>query len=87
MARPVGYRRAMSSREALVLRAFAAWTVYVWGTRIWNVVGDEGRDFAFKAVHVVLALVSVAFAVAAWVIVSRNRRWDRVQRDAEPTLR
>lgn len=37
-------------------------------------IGDEGRGFAFKAVHVVLALVSVAFAVATWVIVSRNRR-------------
>ncbi|MDP9070158.1 MAG: hypothetical protein M3N68_02490 [Actinomycetota bacterium] len=77
----------MSSREALVLRAFAAWTVYVWGTRIWNVVDDESRDFAFKAVHVVLALVSVAFAVAAWVIVSRNRRRDRADREAQPTLR
>ncbi len=77
----------MSSREALVLRAFAAWTVYVWGTRIWNVVDDESRDFAFKAVHVVLALVSVAFAVAASVIVSRNRRRDRADREAQPTLR
>ena len=64
----------MSKREALVLRAFALWTAYVWGTRIWNVVGDESRDFAFKAVHVALALVSVCFAAAAWVVVSRNRR-------------
>ena len=64
----------MTKNHALVLRAFAAWTVYVWGTRIWNVVGDDTRDFAFKAVHVVLALVSVAFAVATWVIVSRARR-------------
>ena len=64
----------MSRNHALVPRAFAVWTVYVWGTRIWNVVSDDTRDFAFKAVHVVLALVSVAFAVATWVIVSRNRR-------------
>ncbi len=70
----------MSSREALVLRAFAVWTVYVWGTRIGNIVCDESRSFGFKAVHVVLALVSVAFAVAAWVIVSRNRRRSRVDR-------
>ncbi len=68
----------MSSREALVLRAFAAWTVYVWGTRIWNVVGDESRDVAFKAVHVALAVVSVAFAVATWVVVSRVRRRERL---------
>ena len=68
----------MSKRDAVVLRAFALWTVYVWGTRIWNVVGDEGRGFTFKAVHVALALVSVGFAAWAWLIVARNRRADRV---------
>ena len=72
----------MSSRDALVLRGFVVWTVYVWGTRIWNIVGDETRSFGFKAVHVVLALVSVAFAVATWVIVSRNRRRARPGADA-----
>jgi hypothetical protein len=72
----------MSTGEALVLRAFAIWTVYVWGTRIGNVVGDESRSFGFKAVHVALALVSVAFAVAAWVVVSRNRRRSSAQRSA-----
>ena len=77
----------MTTREALVLRAFAAWTVYVWGTRVWNIVGDESRSFAFKAVHVALALVSVAFAVAAWVVVSRIRRRERAGRQPEPTLR
>ena len=68
----------MPRSPALVLRAFAVWTVYIWGTRIWNLVGDEGRGFGFKAVHVVLALVSVAFAVDTCVIVSRNRRRNRV---------
>lgn len=57
-----------------MLRAFALWTVWVWGTRIWNIVRDDEHDFAFKAVHSALALVSVAFAVATWVIVSRVRR-------------
>ena len=52
--------------------------MYVWGTRIWNVIGDDTRGFAFKAVHVVLALISVGFAVATWVIVSRNRHRGRV---------
>ena len=68
----------MSRRDAIVLRAFAGWTVYVWVTRMWNIVRDEERDAAFKAVHMVLAVVSVAFAVAAWSIVSRNRRRERV---------
>ncbi|HEX4979560.1 MAG TPA: hypothetical protein VFV35_05800, partial [Acidimicrobiales bacterium] len=64
----------MTARERLVLRAFSAWTVYVWGTRIWNTVGDPDHSLAFKAVHVALALVSVGLAVAAWLVVSRIRR-------------
>ena len=51
----------MLRREALVLRAFCVWTVYV----------------SFKAVHTVLAVISVGFAVVAWRIVSRNRRRTR----------
>lgn len=63
----------MSRRQALVLRAFALWTLWVWGTRIWNIAGDAERSTAFKAVHAVLALISVAFAVATWLIVRNNR--------------
>lgn len=65
----------MSRRDALVLRAFAGWTVYVWVTRLWNIVRDDdpAHGIAFKSVHAVLAVVSVAFAVATWKIVSRNR--------------
>jgi len=68
----------MSSRDALVLRAFAGWTVFVWGNRTLNILRDAEHGAAFKAVHIVLALVSVAFAVAAWSIVTRNRKRDRV---------
>jgi len=64
----------VNRRDALVLRAFAGWTLYVWATRIWNIWRDGGRSVGFKAVHTVLAVVSVAFAVAAWRIVSRNRK-------------
>lgn len=63
----------MSSRDALIVRVFAAWTVLVWGTRIKNIVEDGDRDFAFKAVHVALAAVSVVLAVAAWRAVARLR--------------
>jgi hypothetical protein len=62
----------MTRTQSLVLRAFAVWTVWVWGTRIWNIWGDD-HGVGFKVVHSVLALVSVAFAVACWVIVSRVR--------------
>ena len=64
----------MSRRDAIVLRAFAGWTVYVWVTRMWNILRDSEHGIGFKAVHMVLALISVAFAVAAWSIVSRNRK-------------
>jgi len=50
---------------------FRSW---VWGTRIGNVIGDDSRSTAFKVVHVVLAVISVLFAVAAWLIVRRVRR-------------
>ncbi|MGH9164170.1 MAG: hypothetical protein ACRDZW_01480 [Acidimicrobiales bacterium] len=63
----------MTSRDALVVRIFAGWTVFVWATRISNVLRDGERDFAFKAVHVGLAAVSVALAVAAWRAVARSR--------------
>jgi hypothetical protein len=62
----------VNRRQALFIRAFAAWTVWVWATRIWNVFGDD-RSIGFKVVHSVLALVSVAFAVVTWGIVGRVR--------------
>jgi hypothetical protein len=55
------------------LYAFSVWTVWVWGTRIWNILGDDARSTGFKVVHTVLAIVSVAFAIAAWVVVRRVR--------------
>ena len=55
-----------------MLRAFAVWTVWVWATRIWNILGDD-RSVGFKVVHSVLALISVAFAVVTWGIVRRAR--------------
>ncbi|HEC10202.1 MAG TPA: hypothetical protein ENI86_11675 [Acidimicrobiales bacterium] len=63
----------MTSREAWLLRAFALWTIWVWGTRIWNVFSAD-NSVGFIVVHVALALVSVAFAVAALVVVNRVRR-------------
>ncbi len=73
----------MSRTDALILRTAAVWTVFVWWTRIRNILGDHapGHGFGFKAVHVVLAIVSVAFAVAVWAVASRNRKRarDRVE--------
>jgi hypothetical protein len=71
----------MTRRDALVLRGAAGWTVFIWATRIRNILGDDTRSFGFKAVHTVLAVVSVAFAVAIWAVASRNRKrsGDRVE--------
>ncbi len=65
---------AVSRTDALILRSAAAWTIFIWVTRIRNILGDETRSTGFKAVHVALALVSVAFAVAILGVASRNRR-------------
>ena len=73
----------MTRAQRLVLRAFSLWTLYVWGTRIWNIVRDEETTTAFKIVHSVLAVVSVALAVAAWIVVTRVQRKER-DRSPEP---
>lgn len=72
---------SMSLRDATLLRAAALWTVFVWGTRIANILGDSNRSFGFKAVHTILALISIVFALALWTVASRNRRRDRVEED------
>jgi hypothetical protein len=64
----------MPQSSRLILRAFAVWTIYVWGTRMWNIVRDGDTSMGFKVVHGVLALISVAFAVATWIIVARTRK-------------
>lgn len=64
----------MSFRHSAILRAFAVWTVWVWGTRIWNIIGDSEHSVGFKVVHSLLAAVSVLFAVATWLIVRRERQ-------------
>jgi hypothetical protein len=63
----------VSRRDALILRVAAAWTIYIWVTRIWNIVRDD-HSTGFKVVHSLLALVSVAFAIAILGVASRNRR-------------
>jgi hypothetical protein len=58
----------------LVLIAAAAWTVFVWVTRLVNQAGED-RSTGFVAVHSTLAAVSLLLAVpVAWV------GWRLVQR-------
>jgi hypothetical protein len=66
--------KGMSRTDALILRTAAAWTIFVWVTRIRNILGDSDTSTGFKVVHSVLAVVSVAFAIALLGVASRNRR-------------
>ena len=70
--------RTLRARSTLLLAA-AAWTIWVWVTRIWNIVGDPAHDAAFKLVHSLLALVSVAFGIALAVVGLRMRREERAR--------
>ena len=70
--------RSLRTRSTLLLAA-AAWTIWVWVTRIWNILGDPAHDAAFKLVHSLLALVSVAFGIALGVAGLRMRREERAR--------
>ena len=75
--------RTRHARSTLLLAA-AAWTIWVWTTRIWNIVNDPAHDAAFKVVHSLLALISIAFAVALAVVGWRMRREERARPDRPP---
>ena len=64
----------MPSRDRLVLRAFSLWSVFVWGVLVRNMLKDHTHGVGFRVVHIVLAVISIAFAVATWLIASRSAR-------------
>jgi hypothetical protein len=47
-------------------------TIAVWLTSVVSVVSDPASSPAFKAVHLVLAAVSIAVAATAWKLVFRR---------------
>jgi hypothetical protein len=57
----------MSRRAAWILIALCAWTLWVWITRLFNMAGQD-ESTGFNVVHGVLAVVSIAFGLAAgWI--------------------
>ena len=64
----------MTRGQATLVRIFCLFTVWVWATRIWNILGDDEHGAGFKVVHTVLALISVGLAVAVWFVVRKLRR-------------
>jgi len=64
----------MTKRDGVVLRVAAGWTVFVWATFIRNMLKDNTHTTGFKVVHITLAVVSLGFAAAIWMIAARNRK-------------
>ncbi len=62
----------MSRRDTLVLRITALWTFFIWAVFVRNLLGDDTRGTGFKVVHLTLAVVSVALAVAVWRVATRS---------------
>lgn len=63
----------MTRRQANLLIAACIWTLYVWITRIWIISGQH-QTAGFKAVHGVLAAISIAFGLAIGRMGWRARR-------------
>jgi hypothetical protein len=64
--------RARWQRSAVV--AYAVVTGAVWGSSAVSVLGDPTSSAAFKAVHLILAAISISLAALAWNVVVR--RWE-----------
>jgi hypothetical protein len=54
----------MNRRAAWLLIALCAWTLWVWLTFMW-IIGHQSHPIGFKVVHGVIAVVSMAFGLAA----------------------
>jgi hypothetical protein len=72
----------MTRGEARILLAAAAWTLYVWISRVVILAGQE-ESAAFKVVHFLLAGISIAFALAIARIGLRYRRSSRARGTSE----
>ncbi len=65
--------RRLSRRAAWMLVALCAWTLYVWITRVW-IIAHQHDSAGFVAVHVTLAIISIAFGLAAGYVGWRRLR-------------
>jgi hypothetical protein len=65
-------------RRAWFLLAFAVWNVWVWATRLVNLIGDgETHSAAFIAVHVILYIGGFGGAAVLTVMGTRMLRESR----------
>ncbi len=61
----------MTKTAAWTLRASALWSIWVWAVLVRNMWVDHVHAVAFRAVHIGLAVVSLAFAGVTLVIAQR----------------
>lgn len=67
----------MTKGQSRLLLAAAAWTLYVWVTRVFILAGQDSST-GFKVVHFVLAAISIAFGLAVgWVGWTARRLWSK----------
>jgi hypothetical protein len=80
----------ISKRAAWVLIALCAWTLYVWISRIVIMAGQSGNSAGFVVVHTILAVISIAFGVAAGSIgyraLRRGSARPNLEHEREPVL-
>ena len=70
----------MTRRAAVFLYAFAGWTVFVWVVFIRNISKAHQYSTGFKAIHITLAVISIAFAAGCFAVVQRARKPTSVDR-------
>ena len=58
----------MTKKHVWILRAISVWTFYVWAVLVRNMIVDRANTLEFRAVHIGLAVVSIAFAAITWRI-------------------
>jgi hypothetical protein len=69
-----------------LLRASVLFTAWVWIVLVRNMVVGH-FSWSFKAIHILLAVISLAFAVVTWQITTTSRRFTREverERNARP---
>lgn len=71
-------------RRGMILVAIAAWNVWVWGTRIANILRDAA-DFSTGFVGVHLALYGGSLALAGVLAVLGLRMWREARGPAGPS--
>ncbi len=65
----------MTKAQVWILRCSAGFAVWVWTVLIYNMWIDKVHTFGFRAVHIALAAISLAFAGAtAWIAQELARR-------------